>query len=364
MTLKSFSFFVLALSGFGTFSQLAMAQSTVQDPPANVPPASFTGSQFVDNTGCVYVRAGFDGAVTWVPRVSRQREHLCGQTPTFGSETAIAPDAPDAPVPTTSKPVQITSTPPVTVTPPVRTQTTTSKRTVVRASKPVTAETPRIVRPMPTVVIETVPHSTIIPQGHALGSVKKGYYDTTELEDGGASLTPHTRIVPKHVLEQNDPVVAHVPWGYRPAWEDDRLNSHRAWQTVKGHQDTQKVWTNTVPRRLVVQARRHEVKPPVVVGRTKSPVRRKPIMTTRSHPPKAMPNPSAKDARWIEIGAFTTSQKAKAAAHRLQSAGLTVLMAKRKDMSVLRVGPYATDEQLKLALHRVHGTGYTDAYIP
>jgi hypothetical protein len=46
-----------------------------------------------------------------------------------------------------------------------------------------------------------------------------------------------------------------VPEGYRPAWEDGRLNPARGPRTIQGEVDMQQVWTNTVPRRLVTVKR-------------------------------------------------------------------------------------------------------------
>ena len=60
----------------------AAAHAEDTSTPAEFPPPSYSGSQYIDSRGCVYIRAGVDGAVTWVPRMTRQRKHICGMTPT------------------------------------------------------------------------------------------------------------------------------------------------------------------------------------------------------------------------------------------------------------------------------------------
>ena len=59
--------------------------------PAEFPPTTFREAQYVDSRGCAFIRAGFDGNVTWVPRVSRDRRPVCGLQPSL-PETAAEPD--------------------------------------------------------------------------------------------------------------------------------------------------------------------------------------------------------------------------------------------------------------------------------
>lgn len=72
--------------------------------PAEVPPETFTQKQYVDSRGCVYVRAGYNGKSTWVPRVTASRLQMCGFDPTFPktqvSNSNVNPNVQTVPVAT------------------------------------------------------------------------------------------------------------------------------------------------------------------------------------------------------------------------------------------------------------------------
>ena len=98
----------LAVGLFLAATTAAQAQNS--GIPAEFPPASYTGSQYVDSQGCAFVRAGVSGNVQWVPRVTRSRQQLCNFQPTF----ATPPVTEAAPVPrdliVTTRPATATAT--------------------------------------------------------------------------------------------------------------------------------------------------------------------------------------------------------------------------------------------------------------
>lgn len=202
---------VACIAGIQGIALHAVAQEGLRA-PAEQPPRSFSGSQFVDSTGCVFIRAGVEGAVTWVPRVTRDRQQICGYKPTFAPAVAAAP----APVPVPAPEVEVIAAAPQPRVEPVVTP-------------------PAGVRPEPRVV-RSVPVGTVVTLENAATN----------------GVSPQTRVLPKHLYETRRARTSVVtPKGYRPAWTDGRLNAQRAEQTLAGQAQMRKIWTDTVPRKLI-----------------------------------------------------------------------------------------------------------------
>ncbi|MBK44922.1 MAG: hypothetical protein CMN20_06305 [Roseovarius sp.] len=291
---------IVALSGGATASAQSLRGVAA---PAEFPPASYTATQYVDSQGCVFVRAGVGGNVTWVPRMTRSRQPLCGFTPSLAratpapepapqSRTAAAPAQPPAtarprtalapapkPAPRTvaaAKPAPRIAAAPVprpAAAAPAPRPAATAPRAIAAAPAPAPRSARVITPPDPNKTAcagltgvsaaymvqhggspvrcgpQTTPYVT-----YASGSAATGR--TTPPPGSRAtpeSVPPRTYVAPARVYrsQQSSRAGISVPEGMKPVWDDDRLNPRRAHQTFEGKAQMEVMWTNTVPRRLI-----------------------------------------------------------------------------------------------------------------
>lgn len=259
----------LIAAAVGTLSAEAQSlQAEAAVAPAEFPPASFTGTQYVDSRGCIFIRAGIDGNVTWVPRVTRSRQLICGYQPSLGSQAAAAAvSAPAAPTTPARAPVEITLAPELRPAASPQPATVAAAAPRYQPAAPVpqphaAAATPRYQsaqsapRYQPAPVHASGPGASRVAHGPCpdASPLSQQYINNSPDVRCGpqrepqalayrrsglqlSSVQPYypagTRVVPRHVYDarQNTADVT-VPSGYRPVWTDDRLNPHRAEVTL------------------------------------------------------------------------------------------------------------------------------------
>lgn len=378
--------------------------------PKELPPAGFKGMQFIDSRGCVFLRAGLGGNVTWVPRVGSNRKVLCGYPPTFGGKgavaVAVAQAAPEpAPMP---KPVQTAQAipestyvpPPARMGKPIPTQPPDAQvmQTAVAQTPTVT---PAIRQASPLMVTVAPGESVAATAGGvtcpaAAPSLKRlpltnggtvlvcapGNGQLAGLRsptfagggvgaafEGGPSAAP-VAVAGSAPLGQpatrraavGDVRVASAattaPTGYTPAWKDDRLNPLRGVGSAQGQAMQDQVWTRKVPARLVgdtPRARRAAAKAVMTGGYAAAGAG---TLTVSSQS-----EPVAQGGRFVQVGSFGVPSNAEGAAARLSAAGLPVARTSARGLLVVLAGPFDSASDLSSALRIARSAGFSDAFV-
>ncbi|MEM6589846.1 MAG: SPOR domain-containing protein [Pseudomonadota bacterium] len=387
------------------------AQTSPKAVPAEFPPASFTGRQYVDSTGCVFIRAGIDNDVSWVPRLTRGRQQVCGFQPSLSASaiaqvnalraaapepattTAAATPAP-APAPAPApRVVRAPATPapaakPATAAPapaaapakpkakpkPAPVATTTARAKVPSACSGRSALAQQFLSSRRGAVRcgpQTQPHVTIKdgpPSPDATVYTFQGHPRATT--HGHATSSGQVRVAPKHVYEEQlaSTEGVSVPEGFEVVWDDDRLNPKRAHQTFAGKAQMEQIWTKRVPRTLKPAAVSAGSHVSYAAGGVSDAA--KPEVSRAATVPSAAA--LAEDTRrashrYVQVGAFSDQAGAQRAAQRLANSGLPTKLGKHRQgaqtYTLVVVGPYKTQGALDGGLARVRGMGYAGATL-
>lgn len=233
------------------------------------------------------------------------------------------------------------------------------------------------------------------------GDVKGGTFRSASGKVLNANqVNPNAIVVPRHVYEQQQAarIQQPVPQGMRPAWNDDRLNPRRAHQTLAGKARTDMIWTQTVPRRLIMTSTGRDVtrsfpqlqypytsmaqqyaaysaavQPGTVVStrnqtavaKTTRTVRQQQTrVSTKSVAPRKQAQVAGK--RFVQVGTFGVASNAQRTAGQLQRMGLPVRIGTfnrgGKQMRIVLAGPFASNAHVNGALNAVRNAGFRDAF--
>ena len=371
-----------AIVALGLSATVVSAQSLASiGGPANLPPAGFTGQQFVDGRGCLFLRAGFGAQVNWVPRVGRDRKPLCGFPPTFGAATAAAVAAntvPDAPA--------VVAAPVVAVAPVLRAPVLRAVAPVVVAAAPVVAAPVRatyaaadlagpasgqiqcfstapklervLLRSGGTALVCTTGdgsltgwRSPIFPRNAGVGAALSAQDLAGATLVGTIRTATNTR--PATVARA---VVPKPPAGYKLAWTDDRLNPLRGQGTAQGQAQQDQVWTRDIPAELVAD----QPQPRATVARAA-----RVTVSTMSAPQTQQPAAAA--ASYVQVGTFGQVANADAVKARLAALGLPVSTSKitrsGKVLQIVYAGPFGSTAAAQAALAQTRSAGFGDAIL-
>ena len=322
---------VIACAGFVAFA--AVGSSFAQSGgPAEVPDGNYEGQSYIDSKGCIFLKAGYGGAATWVARLDKDRRPICGQTPT--NAVAMVEDA-----------KAVAASPAQKAKRKSRIAASVADREPVMIGCPVSVPVARRYATTDggSVVICTAKNgsltgarSPIYPAGSGVGPALSGgrYAGTTiPLPDIKTASVPTNRVGANPVGSNNAVV---PPPGYELAWKDDRLNPLRGKSVAGGvvNQDTASV-------------------PAVVVAA--KPAKAAAALATGS------------DRFYVQVGAFGEPSNAAGASARLKAMGYPVskgqFSKQGKALQVIYAGPFATGLDAQAALTFAHNNGFSDAFI-
>lgn len=356
---------ILSTAAVAVVLSAAMAQAQAGRTPAEIPPASYTQSQYVDSNGCVFIRAGFNGATSWVPRYGDDRRPMCGFEPSAPSGAARVAAATPAPVTVRAASPARTATA-AAATAPARVRTAQAAPATGRRNAPWSVP-PEQGRSRPAQVYQA--------QASALDR-RWSFYDQTG-PSPCTNYSPHSQLYavpspvrpdlplrcgpqaehPADALRQQSPNggqwqpwdganpypapdnnVYMLPPPYAPRWPEPYLHG-----------------ASVQPQRAAPRARVS------TMGTTA------PIDSRASRRDSTPTGGHMSNGQYVQVGTFGVAANARATISRLQAQGMPVATGQAtsggRQVQVVLAGPFSSRAELSAALGAARALGYSDAYI-
>lgn len=350
------------LAALGTTGAVAQSRSGPVI-PAEMPPASYAGAQYVDSRGCVFIRAGFNGRVNWVPRYGDDRRPMCGYSPSTAGSPAAAPvavaSAPVATAPRSAPAPRATvssgipySVPPETSRPRVRVAAPAPQQAQVyqAGARGLDTRWSFYDRTGPSPCSNLSPHSQMymVPSPAMpelplrCGPQERHTTDAVrEMAPRGNVWEPWDGVNPSPMA----PNVYQLPPPYAPRWPDAHLQQRPAPQ---GYTAPQTAHGHAAPAQRVAQ--------------TSAP--RATVSTMGTAAPATTAAPAG---RYVQIGTFGVSANAQNTIARLQQRGLPVATGSvqrgGQALQVVMAGPFANPSEAQAALGTARALGFGDAFL-
>ena len=417
MAVKLLSVAIVAATVAGTASLAQIGG------PSNLPPTSFKGQQFVDSRGCLYLRAGFGGAVNWVARLDRNHKPICGMPPTGGvaAQAAVAADmAPDATAaaqaPQTATVAEVPTAPSkgfnlaglfgigpnaaapspapaatgvaytAAVATPAAPATQAAGVTTMMADVQCYPDAPKLER------VKIAGGTALVctsGTGSTSGWRPPSFGGTGQAQVAGVAMASPATLVPPvavlaPVLQMSmaaaaalQPIAQPIsqpptrlplpkpPKGWTYAWKDDRLNPLRGLGTAAGQAQQDLIWQRTVPLVLVSapvprRGLAHLFAMKTAVSTMSAPAN---FRADEAQPAAVAPSGGLR----VQVGTFGDPANAQSVATRLAALGLPVGSApvtrNGQALQIIYAGPFASAPEAASGLASIRHAGFTDAIL-